>query len=265
MTEKSTHLTQEAISALVDNEGSSFDVQRVLNALQHEPGGESAGSQSEPRASWQRYHLISQLARREALPDVSFDLSNQVRARIEQEEAPNVSLEDVPSKSLWWRDGLGKGAIAATVALGLIWGGQQYSGTVDSAAFDGAALAVNASDANSIDSSASVAPPGSFALPSPSVRTVSTGGARQSGGMQSALLPAANRAFLSSEHEALRMSRAMHDPALQMHLNRLVLEHAEQSSVNGSLGMIPLARVSKLETPTAKSSAENTPARRSDR
>ena len=37
------------------------------------------------------------------------------------------------------------------------------------------------------------------------------------------------------------------DPATQAMLNRLLIEHAARSSVNGSMGILPFARVSKMD------------------
>src|SRR5690554_4305583 len=95
----------ESISALVDNQASELELQRILKATQTDP---------EVRMTWARYQVASAVIRRD-LPVFEWsDFSSRVSAAIDNEEAHQV----IPGTSArkpgrWWQN-VGRFAVAAS-------------------------------------------------------------------------------------------------------------------------------------------------------
>ncbi len=239
MTQKPTDQILESVSALVDNEASEIELHRILKNI---------GRDDVVRERWRRYHLIGSVLRREQVLLNSFDVSGAVASAIAQDE-PFTGSDDTlaagnsaKSTSSAWRAVLAKSGVAASFAAvvvlgfqfagsGQLPGNSQLAGVESGIEASGPAVAVT-----------NVVPLG-FELPVPQARTVSTNPA---GAMYS---PAESglRALLP-----LEPAHDLSDTQTQELLNRLLIEHAQRSSVNGGLGILPFARVFKMEESAAE-------------
>lgn len=218
---KTLTAANESISALLDNEADELDLRRVLK---ESTNGDLV------RATWRRYHLTSAVLRKEGSSFVGVDISALVRAEIDLESAHSVRR---PYRR--WMDVVAKTSIAATVAVGLLVGVQQYSsvgggtGGVNGTLVDTAPFL--APDLNS-----AVVPAG-FDSPRLQARTVSTGpkqpGVSLSGGVKAIPEQNSDRSVVS-------------DPALQEQFSRLMMIHAQQVSEHTDLGVMSFARLTDL-------------------
>ena len=106
---------KESLSAAMDGEAGEFELKRVLNEL---------SSNEELRGSWERYHLVRSLLRRELGSGAPADLPERLWARIEADE----SFEQVPDGSLEghsrrrWLGPVTGVAVAAAVAFTVVMG-----------------------------------------------------------------------------------------------------------------------------------------------
>lgn len=250
MTHKPSDHILESVSALVDNEASEIELHRILKNISHD---------EELRERWRRYHIIGSIMRREHHSISAIDVSAAVTAAVAGEQAWGASAvapeqhayraagssgQDGTTASSGWRGLMAKSGLAASFAASLILGVQYFSvdNQSDSVQLAGSAatpapeqtLAAGAGQADS--GVASFAPMG-FELPLPESRNVSTNpagpAARSHESELRALLPAGT-------HD-------LSDVRTQELLNRLLIEHAQRSSVNGNLGILPFARVFKME------------------
>ncbi len=242
MTQKPTDQILESVSALVDNEASEIELHRILKNIGHD---------DVVRERWRRYHLIGSVMRRERVLLDSFDVSGAVASAIAQEvsfasaDKSLVAGESGKSTSSAWRAVLAKSGVAASFAAVVVLGFQfagsgqlpdnlQTAGVEASPEISGPAVAVT-----------NVVPLG-FELPIPQARTVSTNPAN----MMYSPVESGPRALMPMEP-----SQDLSDAHTQELLNRLLIEHAQRSSVNGGLGILPFARVFKMEEPTAEPAA----------
>ncbi len=95
---------KETISALLDNEADDLELRRFLKACEQDPT---------LLATWERFSL-AQSVLHEPAHAVNTSLSQRIAAQIEQ-EAPLAAASTAPSQT-YWKDGLTKMAIAASVA-----------------------------------------------------------------------------------------------------------------------------------------------------
>ncbi len=246
-------ILKESISALVDGETDDFDLRRVLKEAETSPS---------VRETWRRYHLIGAAMRGElrgelgsstragsqqSSPDLaSLDLAARVRAALDNPQPrPEESLPaamTLPAATSthagavavarWW-EGAGKASIAATVAIGVLLGAQQFGG-IEQVPLDPIAEVDLPSD-----QSATVFVPAGFQAPYHSAQHASVGS--QSTRSTSYLNSATYRPI------TLKASRVVGDQELQEYLNHVLLKHAEQASAASGLGVVPIARVSKLD------------------
>lgn len=123
---------RESLSAIVDDEADEFELRRVLNELDKNP---------ELKASWDRFHLIGSVMRREHSRR-AIDLRERVwlaldgvqaHANIDTEEALTepVSVRDSRRPWLGWMTGV---AVAASVALAVVIGFGGFNDTNEGAA-----------------------------------------------------------------------------------------------------------------------------------
>lgn len=219
---------RESLSALVDSEASEIEVHRLLKLAESDP---------EIKASWRRYQLMRSILKRDLEVDPRLDLSGRISAAIADEEP----LAGSGGRLRQWRDGLGKLAIAASVTAVFIVGAQQVGRhnpqeavqTVESA---GPSLGEPVEVA--------VGAPSGFELPSFTARTVSTDTNGTGADVQGYRISP-----VRDQHpQAMtQQTQWQNSQALQHHFNSLLIKHAERSSSNGSMGLIPFARVSNME------------------
>jgi sigma-E factor negative regulatory protein RseA len=119
----------EAISALADNQTSELELKRILKACEQDPS---------VKATWARYHIIGTALRSEpiALPLPSFvtGISAAIAAEHEQGDLDKTRKS---TQGIWYQ--LGRVALVASVAGGMILGVQQYNDTLPNGAIQVAA------------------------------------------------------------------------------------------------------------------------------
>lgn len=187
----------EALSALLDGEAQELEVRRLLRDMESNPG---------VRSRWYRFNLARSAVHGEAVvPSAGFAAS--VRAAIDEEPA----LESIRPGG--WRRAVGSFAIAASVAMVVVVGGQQLALT-------------NGEDAQTI---ARVAP-----LPVGVVNTAGAVPVQASYGTRA--LPTLQAADRTAYRELARQR-----------LRRYSQEHAEHASLNTPQGMLPFARVPVIQ------------------
>lgn len=117
----------ESLSALMDNEAEELELRRILKRM---PAGAGEGIEGDGiRAKWARYHLISATLRQEAHSLPTIDLLSGINAAIDREPLP---VRTVPNTRLLGAfKYLGQSAIAASVALGVLFTAQYLTGERD--------------------------------------------------------------------------------------------------------------------------------------
>ncbi|HTF85759.1 MAG TPA: sigma-E factor negative regulatory protein [Cellvibrio sp.] len=229
MTQQNTHHPlAESLSALMDNEASELELQRVLKA---------SDADSEVKATWSRYQVARAALHRD-LPMLEVgDFAARVSAALEQEETHTLTSTTpaTPEKKAvqWWQN-VARFAVAASVAGGVVLFAQNFGGVAPEAP---AALA--ATPQADVPTTAVVPAPslpaGYHAQPL-SARAVGlqTGyESRQQDNRQVIFVP------LPSSQTAAQVS----DDEVRDYLNKLIEEHADNAALNSGQGMLPFARV----------------------
>lgn len=125
---------RESISALLDDEATELDLQRILKNL--ESDADSAGT-------WQRFHLQSATMRNELGSFSHIDIASRVRESINDEFADG-SLAAAPRKVLGsWVKPFASVAVAASVTAAILTSTQLYNAVAGGGAPTEAALAVS--------------------------------------------------------------------------------------------------------------------------
>ncbi|MFT7288611.1 MAG: sigma-E factor negative regulatory protein RseA [Halieaceae bacterium] len=189
---------EETLSAMVDGEAQDLELRRLLRDVDGQP---------ELRDRWYRHHLV----RSAMLGDVVVHapgFAESVRAAIDAEPA----LEQEAGAN--WRRAVGSFAVAASVAVVVVLGGQQLALTAGS---------------GSADTIARITP-----MPVGVVNTVGAVPVRASYGTRA--LPTLQPADRTAYRELARQR-----------LKRYSQEHAEHASLNTPQGMLPFARVPSIE------------------
>lgn len=235
MTHKPSDQLRESLSALVDNETSELELRRILKHI---------GADEAMREQWRRYHIIGSAMRRERDVSSAGGLAQSVMAAIAEDqtavsapeiEPSNTTSAKVPQTQQSWKNWIGKSAVAASFAAVMVLGfNVMDSGSplVDQPVV--AEAAMDQSMGLGANQQVVASAPLGFDIPVPGSRTVASGfnGAAQSGDARTRVVNQTNDDLT--------------DPATQAFLNYLLIEHVERASVNGNLGMLPFARVSKM-------------------
>lgn len=244
MTQKPNDQMLESLSALTDGEASELELRRILKGIEkgHDQGKELA-------QTWRRYHIAGALMRKDAQALPQIDVSAGVAAAIAAEEGSTAADQQIKSGGQGaqssWRVMLGKSMVAASVAAVMVVGLGQVGGLSQVAGVEGesevAALELDVKPSNAVMSNDVNAASLGFDIPLPEARTVST---------QS--LPANNPYLSQSAQQLNYQGDDLTDVETQELLNRLLIQHANRASANGSLGLMPFARVSKMEDAAAQ-------------
>src|SRR5690606_16967840 len=118
MTEHTTHHSlAESLSALVDSQASELELQRILKASQSDP---------EVKATWARYQVASSVIRRDMPAFDLTDFSARVSAALDEEAVHSGTTADPVTRTRWWQN-VGRFAVAASVAGGVILFSQNLS------------------------------------------------------------------------------------------------------------------------------------------
>lgn len=113
---------QESLSALMDNEADDLELRRILKKM---PGQGDA-----LKEKWARYHLISASLKQEVHSRPAVDLLSGIHAILDEEPIPvrpAASASRLPGVFRY----LGQSAIAASVALGVLFTAQYLDGPRD--------------------------------------------------------------------------------------------------------------------------------------
>lgn len=232
MSNKTHETSFESISALIDDEGTELDLQRLLSATDED---------AEIRSAWRRYNLAGSAAKGELNKLNTMDLSASIRSAIDKEDlvvtdqlgsdggvasapASVASVGAITSSLKAWRDGLAKTAVAATVAFGFVVGVQQYNESPEQ-------QEVAAAPAGAVV-------PEGYQLPQLNAVTVSSVEGRAS---SSQVAPTQSPTLL------IKGSVVVNNVEFDNYVNRLMYKHAEQSSSAGGLRVVPFARAAHVD------------------
>ncbi|MBC6906924.1 hypothetical protein DWB84_15865 [Saccharophagus sp. K07] len=233
MTLNSSDQLFESLSAMVDDEASELEIHRILRSMEQRP---------ELMERWRRYHMIGAVMRGEYLATASETekLAASVSGSITglTEETTSVETRKDPSYSATkisgFKDLVSKSAIAASFAATLVMGFHYLGSSKENGVAPQIAGQPNTPAAAEPVAVVAQAPIG-FELPLPEARTVGlTTGSFQS---QANEVRVPMPAYVDD----------ITDYATQEMLNRLLIQHAERASVHGSLGIMPFARVHKMQ------------------
>ncbi len=249
----SDEMLKESLSALMDNHASDLELRRILKQL---PEDGELGS------TWRRYQLASTLIQRKETAYLNLDLSASISAAIALEpslnsvSAPASAEKTNSSPAPFWVRWGSKSALAASVALAVLIGAQQFSspssaplavapasnGASPAAAPVGEAdlgaatsIAGNLPATNLSEGSLVQAAPDGFALPVPMARTVSS---------QADRVQPMQAQSMQVQPVSLNQTDWRNDPEVQAQLNQMLLDHAGRSAAHGSFGLLPYTRVS---------------------
>ncbi len=230
MTEQTYHNLAESISALMDNEASELELQRILKASQSDAG---------VKATWARYQLASAVMRRD-MPAVEVsDFSARVSAALDAEPVPveeNTPVFAEAPRRHWWQN-MARVAVAASVAGGVIFFAQNPMDAGQPGALMAAAPAAEPAPAVSL--------PSGYHGQALSLRTVGMQQgyeARQQDPRQVMFVP---RQSLNSASAARPASESPEE--VRDYLIQLIEAHADNAALNSSQGMLPFARVIFIE------------------
>lgn len=118
-----TDKLHESLSALMDDETDQLELRRLLKAMEEHGAEPEKAELSDLKAKWHRYHVISSACKQEIHSSPSCNLLGRIQAELENDEVPSAELP--ANKNSLRKKGilqiLGQGAIAATVALAVLF------------------------------------------------------------------------------------------------------------------------------------------------
>lgn len=229
----------ESLSALMDNQASELELQRLLKALDADP---------ELKSTWSRYQIASAGIKGDVPVLASSDFASRVSAAIDAEETysqqPQVAAkQDTGSAAAgnviamplrWWQQA-GRAAVAASVAGALIVGVQQYQSVAPQSVDVAANAAVSAPVAATETKAANL--PSGINAPALSARTVAVQSGYESRPQES------RRVMYVPRQEAT----PVYNEDISTYLNQLIQEHTDNASLNSGQGMLPYTRVILVE------------------
>jgi sigma-E factor negative regulatory protein RseA len=222
----------ESISALVDNQTSELELQRILKASEQDPN---------VKATWARYQLIGSVLRGEKvesgqqslamLPDFAASVSAAIASETQAVEA----LTQQPHSS-WWHQ-LGRVALAASVAGGMIFTVQQFN----SSAPIGAEIASNSNLTPGVVAPAISLPSGLNGQPI-NTRTVAVQAGYETRPQENRRVMFHPRQAAAAVTTATTTATAT-DEELTRYVNQLIQAHSDHAAMNSAQGVLPYTRV----------------------
>ena len=228
----------ESVSALVDNQASPLEMQRILAHAEKNTG---------VRARWHRYHLARAVMRGEAKNLMTADISDKVREAIanldidfqtdlvgdssasDKLTSTSVVAEKMARLPVWFAP-VGRVAIAASVATAVVLGAQQ--------------IPFNSADSNNGLAGTETAARNS-AYQTADINNVANLGRLNVQNVSSASFATpVNDARWQAAYDAQQRRQQWEEEQIRQAINRLMLEHAQQSSLDQSDGLMPFIRVS---------------------
>jgi sigma-E factor negative regulatory protein RseA len=210
----------ESISALMDNQASELELQRILKASEQD---------ADVKATWSRYQIASAVLRGEQAPVIASSFAARISAAIDAEDALVAQPAPVAKKSQQgWFYQLGRVALVASVAGGMVLGVNQFNST--------------SQDANQIASTTAVAPasleaavtlPSGINSPMINTRTVAVQTGYET-------RPQENRRVSFQPRQA---STVVSDEEVSRYVNQMIKAHSDNAAMNSGQGVLPYARV----------------------
>lgn len=195
-----SEMMRESLSALLDDEANELEVERVLSKAAGDP---------ELRDTWVRYNIVRTVTGGQQPAHLELDISNRVRDALGTREQGAGGF-----RQRWLRP-LSSVAVAASVTLAVVLGGQQLA-QLETGDYDGRAVASSVSPVGMVNSLGATSVQASY-------------------GTQSsvpALQPAAHTAYQELARQRLQ---------------KYMQEHAEHAALNSPNGLVPFARVPRIE------------------
>jgi len=197
---------RESLSALLDGEANELEFERVLSRLAND---------AELRRAWVRYNLVRSVNAGQAVAHPSMDVSARVsRALADSNERQVAGDRGLPLRQRLMRP-VASFAVAASVTLTVVIGGQQLAQLEADNGGGAGALASSASPVgmvNSLGASSVQASYGTRAIP--------------------VLQPA---------------TRTAYDELARQRLQKYMQAHAEHAALNSPNGLVPFARVPYIQ------------------
>lgn len=215
----------ESISALMDNQASELELQRILKASEQD---------AEVKATWSRYQIASSFLRGEQVrgeqaPVIGSDFAARISAAIDAEEVLVVQPAPAAKKAQQgWFYQLGRVALVASVAGGMVLGVNQFNGADQAASQIASSNLVAPAPAET-----AVTLPSGINSPALNTRTV----ALQSG---YETRPQENRRVMFQPRQA---GTTVSDEEVSRYVNQMIKAHSDNAAMNSGQGVLPYARV----------------------
>ncbi|RYY74881.1 MAG: mucA [Gammaproteobacteria bacterium] len=219
----------ESISALMDNQASEFELQRILKASEQD---------ADVKATWSRYQITSAVLRGDQDPVFSASTMSNFSARlsaaiadeetfISNKNAATPSVEQTKPQQGWLYQ-LGRVALVASVAGGMILGVNQFN----AAGVDNNQIANNIAPV-SVPVDTTVSLPSGINGPLLNTRNVAVQTGYET-------RPQENRRVMFQPRQA---TPAVSDEEVSRYVNQMIKAHSDNAAMNSGQGVLPYARV----------------------
>jgi sigma-E factor negative regulatory protein RseA len=217
----------ESISALMDNQASELELQRILKASEQD---------AEVKATWSRYQIASaalrgELGHGEQSPIMMSDFAARISAAIDEEDALVAQSSSISSTKSphGWRYQLGRVALVASVAGGMILG----VGELNVAPVVSTQVASNSPVVAPAPVDAAVSLPSGINSPMINTRTVAVQTGYET-------RPQENRRVNFQPRQA---NTVVSDEEVSRYVNQMIKAHSDNAAMNSGQGVLPYARV----------------------
>lgn len=218
-----SHSLAEAVSALIDNQASELELQRILKVSEQD---------ERVKSTWSRYQMVGAALRGEQFVTASPDFAARLSAAIAAEDSFSSQTVVPKAQEGWWYQ-LGRVALVASVAGGMILSVQQFNtvGSVGSGA--SAQMASNALPVTTPSTTTNIALPSGINAPAINTRTV----AAQAG---YEMRPQETRRVMFQPRQA---NAPISDEEVTRYVNQMIQAHSDNAAMNSGQGVLPYARV----------------------
>lgn len=224
-----SQILAESISALMDNQASELELQRILKATEQDV---------EVKATWSRYQLTSAILRGEhtsvTQPQAMSDFAARISAAIDEEDAllaaPTAasSLSATNKAKQGWFYQLGRVALVASVAGGMVLGVNQFNSTNPAAPQVASSTVIAPAPVES-----TVSLPSGINSPLINTRTVAVQTGYET-------RPQENRRVMFQPRQA---TTVVSDEEVSRYVNQMIKAHSDNAAMNSGQGVLPYARV----------------------
>ncbi len=216
-----SHSLAEAVSALMDNQASELELQRILKVSEQD---------ERVKSTWSRYQMVGAALRGEQFVTASPDFAARLSAAIAAEDSFSSQTVAPKTQEGWWYQ-LGRVALVASVAGGMILGVQQFNTT---GSISSVQMASNsASVATPQGATPSISLPSGINAPAINTRTV----AAQAG---YEMRPQETRRVMFQPRQA---NTPVSNEEVTRYVNQMIQAHSDNAAMNSGQGVLPYARV----------------------